>query len=173
MRAAFVCVVLAALAGSAGTALAQGAASPALPIEPQATGSPASQPAPSQPAAVQPQASQPSVSQPPVSQPPVSQPSPAQRSAPPPRTGPVRGVPPGIVNPRRPRTFAQCNQEALRRGMRGAERRHWIQRCELGYGRPLFRRRGPVVTQPPGGGEPAAGADTTPVTEGRGESGAP
>lgn len=168
MRAAFVCVVLAALAGSAGTALAQGAAAPGAPIEPQATGSPASQPAPSQPAAVQPQALQP-----PVSQPPVSQPSPAQRSAPPPRTGPVRGVPPGVVNPRRPRTFSQCNQEALRRGMRGAERRHWIQRCELGYGRPLFRRRGPAVTQPPGGGEPPGAGEAAPVTQDRGETGAP
>ncbi len=151
MRAAFVCVVLAAVTAWAGSALAQNAPAPGQnaptpgqpPVEPQMTGSPASQP-------------------------PTSQPTAAPRPATPPRPAQIRGVPPGVVNPRRPRTFVQCNQEALRRGMRGAERRHWIQRCELGYGRPLFRRRGPTVTQPP------AGADTAPATQDRGgEAGSP
>ena len=165
MRAAFGCVVLAAFAASAGIALsglalAQGAAAPGPPIEPQSTGSPASQPAPAQPPAAPPAAAQP-----------------APRPAAPPRAAPVRTVPPGtvpqgvapqsVVNPRRPRTFAQCNQEALRRGMRGAERRHWIQRCELGYGRPLFRRRGPPANPP------AGSTDTTPATQDRGEAGSP
>lgn len=151
MRAAFCCVVLAAMTACAGIALAQGSPAPAAPpVEPQMTGSPASQPPAAQSSAVQPPAAQP-----------------APRPVTPPRAAPIRGVPPGVVNPRRPRTFVQCNQEALRRGMRGAERRHWIQRCELGYGRPLFRRRGPTVTQP------AAGTDTAPVAQDRGVAGSP
>ncbi|WP_375460777.1 hypothetical protein [uncultured Enterovirga sp.] len=43
--------------------------------------------------------------------------------------------------PRGARTFARCNAEALKRRLRGAERRHFVQRCRLGYGQRLFRRR--------------------------------
>lgn len=158
MRAAFCCVVLAAFCASAGMAIAQGMPAPAMqPVEPQMTGSPASPPLATPPLASPPLAAQPPTTQPASGPRPVAQPRPVQ----------IRGVPPGVVNPRRPRTFVQCNQEALRRGMRGAERRHWIQRCELGYGRPLFRRRGPTVTQP------AATNDTTPLTPDHGEAGAP
>lgn len=39
------------------------------------------------------------------------------------------------------RTYAQCNRVAQQRRLRGAERRHFVFRCQLGYGRALFRRR--------------------------------
>lgn len=38
------------------------------------------------------------------------------------------------------RSFKRCNEEALMRKYRGAERRHFVARCRLGYGRRLFRR---------------------------------
>ena len=38
------------------------------------------------------------------------------------------------------RSFKRCNEEALTRKYRGAERRHFVARCRLGYGRRLFRR---------------------------------
>ncbi|MDB5591349.1 PsiF family protein, partial [Enterovirga sp.] len=48
--------------------------------------------------------------------------------------------------PRGQRTFARCNAEAVKRRLRGAERRHFVQRCRLGYGLRLFRRgRGPAA----------------------------
>lgn len=40
------------------------------------------------------------------------------------------------------RSFKRCNEEALKRKLSGAERRHFVTRCRLGYGRRLFRRRG-------------------------------
>jgi hypothetical protein len=54
-----------------------------------------------------------------------------------PRAGGQTGAP-------RRRSFEACNRDALARRLRGAERRHFVSRCQLGYGRPLFRRRGPV-----------------------------
>lgn len=42
---------------------------------------------------------------------------------------------------RGPRLFERCTREAIQRRYRGAERRHFVRRCQLGYGRRLFRRR--------------------------------
>lgn len=44
------------------------------------------------------------------------------------------------------RSFKRCNEEALKRKLSGAERRHFVTRCRLGYGRRLFRRRGAPPT---------------------------
>lgn len=55
-------------------------------------------------------------------------------------------VPPAVTGPRRPRSYEQCTREAFNRKYRGAERRHFVFRCQLGYGRRLFRRRGPTQT---------------------------
>ena len=60
-----------------------------------------------------------------------------QPSAQPPRPG-------AAPAPVRRRSYDQCNREAQGRRLRGSERRHFVSRCQLGYGRPLFRRRGPV-----------------------------
>lgn len=54
---------------------------------------------------------------------------------------PRAAVPAGV---QRRRSFDFCNRDAQARRLRGAERRHFVSRCQLGYGRPLFRRRGPV-----------------------------
>lgn len=59
----------------------------------------------------------------------------------PPQAGAPGGAAPA---PRRPRPYDQCIREAQTRKYRGAERRHFVFRCQLGYGRRLFRRRGPV-----------------------------
>jgi hypothetical protein len=39
----------------------------------------------------------------------------------------------GVVERRRNRTYAGCNRAALRRALRGGERRRFITRCRLGY----------------------------------------
>jgi hypothetical protein len=78
---------------------------------------------------------------------------PAPPAAQPPAPAPTAG-------PRRPRPYAQCKATAIQRRMRGAERRHYITRCQLGYGRPLFRRRGPIPAAAPApapNAPPAAG----------------
>lgn len=56
-------------------------------------------------------------------------------------TTPRPGVPAGVT---RRRSYDFCNRDAQARRLRGAERRHFVSRCQLGYGRPLFRRRGSV-----------------------------
>ena len=58
-------------------------------------------------------------------------------------TGALRRQPlsPAAAIPRGPRLFERCNREAVARRYRGAERRHFVRRCQLGYGRRLFRRR--------------------------------
>ena len=57
--------------------------------------------------------------------------------------------------PRRGRGFRECNREAQGRRLRGMERRRFVYRCQVGSGRPLFRRRGaptpPAAPQPTGG----------------------
>lgn len=72
-------------------------------------------------------------------------PAPAQHQ-PQPQPGTVTGrqplVPASQVAPRGQRSFKRCNDEALKRRYRGAERRHFVARCRLGYGMRLFRRRG-------------------------------
>lgn len=50
-------------------------------------------------------------------------------------------VPASQLLPRNQRSFRRCNVEAMNRRYRGAERRHFVARCKLGYGRRLFRRR--------------------------------
>ena len=59
-----------------------------------------------------------------------------------------RAAAPGQAQPapRVPRSFEVCTREAMARRYRGAERRHFVSRCQLGYGRRLFRRRGPATT---------------------------
>lgn len=67
-------------------------------------------------------------------------------------TGAARGAPytatPTATGPRsgppRRRSFEFCNKDAQVRRLRGPERRHFVSRCQLGYGRPLFRRRGSI-----------------------------
>lgn len=102
---------------------------PADATEPVATGSPRTTP---------PQA--PQSPQPP--QTPPGQPAPGAPGAQPAPGQPGLPGQPGAVVPRRPRPFEQCRQIAFQRHLRGAERRHYLTRCQLGYGRPLFRRRG-------------------------------
>jgi hypothetical protein len=88
------------------------------------------------------------------------------RVAPPPaapvaQPGPGQPPQPGATAPRRPRSYEQCRQIAFQRHLRGAERRHYLTRCQLGYGRPLFRRRGrgpgavPAPAPAPQGHRPA------------------
>lgn len=81
-----------------------------------------------------------------------------------PRVGPAPAGPgpqaaPGAAAPRRPRSYEQCRQIAFQRHYRGAERRHYMTRCQLGYGRPLFRRRGRTP-----GAVPAPGPAPAPQT---------
>lgn len=82
---------------------------------------------------------------------PTGSPPPTSAAAP---AGTVQGrapLPPASqAVPRGARTFARCNAEALKRRLRGAERRHFVQRCRLGFGMRLFRRRSapPPVVDP-------------------------
>ena len=48
--------------------------------------------------------------------------------------------PASMAVPKGQRTFKRCNREALARKLRGADRRHFVKRCRLGYGYRLFRR---------------------------------
>lgn len=50
-------------------------------------------------------------------------------------------LPPAASLARGPKLFERCTREAVARRYRGAERRHFVRRCQLGYGRRLFRRR--------------------------------
>ena len=50
-------------------------------------------------------------------------------------------APAATAGPRGQRSFARCNADALKRKLGGAERRHFVARCRLGYGHRLFRRR--------------------------------
>ncbi|TDR94336.1 PsiF family protein [Enterovirga rhinocerotis] len=61
-----------------------------------------------------------------------------------PQSGSVTGrqpLPPAsMAVPKGQRTFKRCNREAMARKLRGADRRHFVKRCRLGYGHRLFRR---------------------------------
>ena len=73
------------------------------------------------------------------------------------------GAPPNVTTnppaaaPRVARSYQVCTREAQARRYRGAERRHFVSRCQLGYGFRLFRRRGqpPNVGPSPGAPNPA------------------
>ena len=83
----------------------------------------------------------------PRGQAPAPTPAPAPRPAPAPQAAqpapaqprpPQGGVAPtaterGVVERRRNRTYAGCNRAALRRALKGGERRRFITRCRLGY----------------------------------------
>jgi hypothetical protein len=71
-------------------------------------------------------------------------PAPAAAPQAAPAAAPGQPGQPAAAAPRRPRSYEQCRQIAFQRHYRGAERRHYMTRCQLGYGRPLFRRRGRV-----------------------------
>ena len=77
-----------------------------------------------------------------------SDPETTQATAPYPTPGAVTSRQPLLpgyqVVPRGPNLRLRCNREALNRKYRGAERRHFVRRCVLGYGRRLFRRRSAV-----------------------------
>ena len=59
----------------------------------------------------------------------------------PPASGARPGAPPGTRPVRQRRPYAFCRQRARERTLRGADRRSFIVRCQLGYGP---RRRGPA-----------------------------
>lgn len=92
---------------------------------------------------------QPAQVQPGLQQPGPAQPAQAPRGAPAAQPVPQAGTTPGQPRPAggvaptatdriafdqtRPRTYARCNRAALRRALKGGERRRFITRCRLGY----------------------------------------
>jgi hypothetical protein len=48
----------------------------------------------------------------------------------------TRPSPPAFRPQRQPRPYSFCRQRARERGLRGGDRRSFITRCQLGYGRP-------------------------------------
>jgi hypothetical protein len=79
----------------------------------------------------------------PAAQPQRQAPTPAAapRAAPPPATRPA---PPAAHAPGRdalrPRPYAQCKAQARQSGLRGADRRRFVSRCQLGYEPQVPRR---------------------------------